>query len=330
MTPQRKRQIFNVVGICLSILFLYFCFYSLDREALKQVFFLPHPWLLLTVVGLNFLLMIVRAGIWSLLLTPIKPLPFWKLFDLLHIGYMANNLLPLKAGEFFRASFVAKRWNLPYTQVLTTIGLERYFPGFTLILILLVVSSFLPIPLWIKTGAYILGAILLGVQISLIMIWKRRPNLEKWKRRHPLIYRTIEFLFHVGEGSQPLREVKSFALLSLLGLLSWGIQAVMLWTLEAAFEAHVGFLGTLFAMVAINLAVSLPSAPGNLGTFELAAVLAYTWLGLDKPTALGIGFYFHFLQMIPTTILGLVYYFRWGLRLKELEAAVDRKAEAFP
>jgi hypothetical protein len=93
MTPQRKRQIFNVVGICLSILFLYFCFYSLDREALKQVFFLPHPWLLLTVVGLNFLLMIVRAGIWSLLLTPIKPLPFWKLFDLLHIGYMANNRL---------------------------------------------------------------------------------------------------------------------------------------------------------------------------------------------------------------------------------------------
>lgn len=329
MTPQRKRQLFNLFGVALSLLFLYFCFHSLDREALRQAFLLPRPWLLIPVVALHFLVMGARAGIWNILLKPIQPLPYWLTFDLLHVGHMANNLLPLKAGEFFRASFVAKKWKVPYAQVLTTIGLERYFPGFTLILIFLAISGYLPVPAWLKTGAFVLGAILLAVQIGLIVLWNRKPDLEKWRARHPVVYRTIEFLSHVGEGSRPLRESKSFFTLTLLAFLTWALQAVMLVILERAYNVRVGFLGTLFVMVAINLAISLPSAPGNLGTFELAAVLAYTWLGLDKATALGIGFYFHFLQVIPTTLVGLFYFFRWGLRMKEFEPADDGKAEAY-
>ncbi len=330
MSSQRKRQIFNLIGITLSGLFLYFCFHSIDREGLRQAFLVPHPWLLSAVVGLNFVVMGIRAITWMSLLKPIQPLPFWTLFDLLHVGYMANNLLPLKAGEFFRASFVSKKWNLPYTQVLTTVGLERYFPGFSLVLIVIAVASLLPIPIWIKSGAYVMGGLLLGVQISLVLIWKRKPNLEKWETRHPIIYKTIEFLFHVGEGSQPLRSFSSFTYLMFLGLVGWALQAEMLHIIELAFGRDIPWVQTIFVMVAINLAISLPSAPGNLGTFELAAVLAYTSMGMDKPTALGIAFYFHFLQVIPVTLIGLFYYFRWGIRLKELEAAVDQKAEAIP
>ncbi len=330
MSPKQKRQIVNLLGIFLSALFLYLCFRSLDLHALRQVFLLPRPWLLSGVILLNFAFMAIRTVMWSMLLKPIQPLPFWTLFDVLHLGYMANNLLPLKAGEFFRASFVSKKWSLPYTQVLTTVGLERYFSGFSLILILLVVSGFLQIPVWLKTGAYVLGAILLGVQISLIILWKKKPNLENWEHRHPAIYRTIEFLFHVGEGSQPLRSFKSFFLLILLGFATWLTQAGMLILIEEAFQIHVGFFGTFFVLIAVNLAIALPSAPSNIGTFEFATVLAYTWLQVDKASALGIGFYFHFLQVIPITLVGLFYYFRWGIRLKDMEKAVEEKAVTLP
>src|SRR5436190_3146249 len=175
MSPKQKRALVNLIGIVLSVLFLYLCFHSLDREALKQAFLLPKPWLLALVLALNLLLMTVRTRLWSLLLRTLKTLPFWTLFDLLHVGYMANNLLPLKAGEFFRASFVSKKWSLPYTQVLTTVGLERFFPGYTLILILLVVAEFLNLPLWIRTGAYVTGGILVGVQVGLLILWKKKP-----------------------------------------------------------------------------------------------------------------------------------------------------------
>jgi len=321
MSPKQKRALVNVIGIVLSAIFLYLCFHSLDRESLKQAFLLPKPWLLAAVVVSNFLLMAVRARLWSLLLRSLKALPFWTLFDLLHVGYMANNLLPLKAGEFFRASFVSKRWNLPYTQVLTTVGLERFFPGYTLILILLMVAEFLNLPLWIRTGAYVTGGILVGVQIGLLVLWRRKPDLAKWKKRHPAIYRSIEFLTHVGEGSKALRSPISFLHLSLLAIISWGIQAGMLWTIQRAFNLSLGIMPTLFVIIAINLAVALPSAPSGIGTFEFAAVLAYNYLGIPKATAVGIGFYFHFLQAIPITLIGLFYYFRWGLRLKDIEAS---------
>lgn len=330
MTPRRKRQLINILGLALSVIFIYFCFRSLDGQDLKKAFLLPKPWWLLGVLALNFILMAFRALLWSGLLRPLAVLPFWTLFDVLHIGYMANNLLPLKAGEFFRASFVAKKWKLRYTQVLTTVGLERFFPGFALILICFLVASLLKVPLGIKTGAYAVGAILVSVQVMLILLWKRKPDLAKWEKRHPAIYRTIEFFYHIGEASKPLRSFSSFAWLLFLAFVGWALQLAMLLCIEAAFEVNMGVLQTTFVLIAINFAVALPSAPSGIGTFEFAAVLAYTWLGLDKATALGIGFYFHFLQAIPITLIGLFYYFRWGLRLKDLEDAEVKKAEAIP
>jgi len=327
MKPQHKRLTFNVLGLALSGLFLYFCFRSMDAESLKRAFLLPKPWYLLGVLALNFVVIAIRTLLWSGLLAPLTSFPFLPLYEVMHIGLMANNLLPLKAGEFFRASFVAKKSKLRYAQVLTTVGLERFFPGFSLIFLLLLVATYLPVPHWITTGAYTMAGVLVGVQIMLILLWRRKPDLTKWEKRHPAIYRTIEFFVHIGEASKALRSFSTFAWLMFLGLLNWIIQILMLMCIEWAFGAKVGFMGTAFVLIAINFAISLPSAPGNLGTFEFAAVLAYQWLGLDKATALGIGFYFHFLQVIPVTLVGLFYYFRWGLKIKDLEEAEAKDAD---
>ncbi len=327
MQVKQRRWLLNVGGIILSILFLYLCFHSLDAQAIKQTFFISRPWLLVVVVLLNVLLLVVRTYIWDLLIRPLARLPFWTLFDLMHVGYMANNLLPLKAGEFFRASFISKKWKLNYTQVLTTVGLEKYFEGFALLILFVIVALNLSIPVWIKTGALVLGMMLVSIQILLISLWKQKIDLSKWEKKHPLIYHPIKFFYHIGEGSQTLRSGSSFLTLLSWGMLTWGIQWVMLRLIEVAFHLQVNPFVTFFVIIAINLAISLPSAPGNLGTFELATVLAYTSQGVDRVTALGVAFYFHFLQIIPVTLIGLYYYFRWGIRMRELEHAVETKAE---
>lgn len=302
----------------------------MDAQALREAFLIPRPWLLIAVLLLNFVLMGLRTLLWAGLLRPLRPLPLSTLFDLLHVGYMANNLLPLKAGEFFRASFVAKKWQLPYAQVLTTVGLERYFSGIGLVLIFGVVAAFLDIPLWIKTGVFILAAILIAVQVTLVLLWKRKPDLDKWERRHPVLRRIIEFFYHVGEGSEALRSFSPFIKLVGWSLATWIVQGAMLQILEIAFGIELTWMQTVFVMMAINLAIALPSAPASIGTFEYAAVLAYQYLDVDKAPALGIAFYFHFLQVIPVTLVGLFYYFRWGIRLKDLEQAVEVKSEAIP
>lgn len=327
MTPKHKRHLYNLIGVFLSGLFLYLCFYSIDRKDLGQIFSLPMPWFLVIVVVLNTIVMGFRAEISRLLLLSMKRIPFWTLFDVVHIGFMANNLLPLKAGDFFRASFVAKKWEMPYTPVLTTVGMERYFSGITLLLIFMVIGAFLQMPLWLKSGVYTLAGILVATQITLFILWKRKPNLTKWKKRHPVIYRTFEFFSHIGEGSHALKSWKSYSILSFYSLLAWAGQGVMLRLVEMAYGISIPWTSTLFVLVAINLAISLPSAPGNLGTFEFAAVLAYTFVGVDKVTGLGIGIFFHFLQVLPVTFMGLFFYFRWGLRLKDMERVAEKRLE---
>lgn len=327
MTPRQKRHLYNFGGIFLSLLFIYFCYRLLEKDKIGQIFSIQRPWLLVPVVFMNFGVMALRAEIWRYMLNYLVRIPYTTLFDILNVGYMANNLLPLKAGDFFRASFVSRRWKTSYTPVLTTVGLERYFSGLSLLVLFFILAAFLQIPWWIKTGVYGTGAVLLTVQAGLLLIWKKKPNLDIWKKRHPLIFRIVQFFAHVGEGSAPLKSPKGYLILIFYSLIAWFAQAIMLRFIEVAYGVHVDWASTVFVVAAINLAIVLPTAPGNLGTFELAAILAYTFVGVDRATALGMGIFFHFLQVIPVTLLGLVFYFRWGLRFQEIERVAEDRLE---
>lgn len=331
MSPKQKRYLYNIGGILLSILFIFFCVRSLKGQNVSNIFAIPHPWYFGITLFLNLPFMALHTYGWKVLLAPIKKLPFWTLFDITHMGYMGNNLLPLKAGEFFRASFVAKKWELPYTRVLTTVGLERFFAGASLLLLFLLITFWLDLPVWLETSAYTLLGILLVVQIGLWILWAKKPDLESWKQRHRLIYHSIKTMDHIEKGSSILKDPKIFFWLILVGLAIWVCQAVMLRFCEMAYGLSLSWPATLFVVVAINLAIVLPSAPGNIGTLQFAAILAYSFVGVDKATALGIGIFFHFLQVVPTTLVGLFYFWRWGIRLKDMERVDENNLErAFP
>ena len=320
---------YNSFGILLSVLFLYFSFRSVGKAGWSQLFNVPHPWMLSIVVGLNVVLMALKTYLWQILLRPTMRLPFWTLFDILHLGYMANNLLPLKAGEFFRCSFVSKKWTLPYTRVLTTIGLERYFAGLSLLIILVVMTFWLDIPIWLRSGAYTLGVILFGVQVWMWILWAKKAKGEKPKPRNKILFHIFNFMDHVEHGSSVLKEPRYFFWLIIIGLATWFCQFTMLRIIETAYDLSLPWTSTMFVVIAVNLAIALPSAPANLGTFEFASILAYQFVGIGSATGLGIGLFFHFLQAIPVTLIGLFFYWRWGIRFKDIERdAEDRLEEA--
>jgi len=331
MSRKAKLYLYNTGGILLSGLFIFFIFYSLKDQNLSKVFTIPHPWYLPLVIAVNVILMALHSYSWMILLNPIKKLPFWTLFDIMHLGHMGNNLLPLKAGEFFRSSFISKKWSLPYARVLTTVALERFFAGISLLIIFLAVTFWLDLPLWLETSAYTLLALLAGIQIWLWVLWVKKPNLENWEKRHPMIFHFIKVMDHIEEGSSLLKNPKTFLWLVLIGLLTWICQAGMLRLVEMAYEVNISWPATLLVLVAVNLAIVLPSAPANIGTFQFAAILAYSYVGVDKATGFGIAIIFHFLMVAPTTLIGLFFFWRWGIRFKDMERVSEtRLEEALP
>lgn len=323
MKALRQLPWLRISGLLLSGLFLYYCFHTLSWAELRSAFAIPHPWLLAVAALGNLAVLGFKTWVWRILLKPAAELPFGFLFEAQHVGCMANVLLPLKAGEFLKAGVVKKRYGVPYTQALTSIGLERYLAGFSLVLLALGLALVFPLPAWIKTGALVMTLVLIAVQTGLFLLWQRHPDLEKWRTRHPWLYRLFQALAHIGEGSQALRSWRTFTWLVCLSMLVWISEIAMLKVLELAYGLELSWAAPVLVLVAINLAIALPSAPGNLGAFEIATVLAYTGLGLDKATALGIAVYFHFLQILPVTALGLFFYFRWGLRAKDWRAVPE-------
>ncbi|MCP5468076.1 MAG: flippase-like domain-containing protein [Deltaproteobacteria bacterium] len=325
MSSKAKKRFYQAFGLFLSGIFLWICYRKIQGQDNGQPM-LPLPkhtsYLMLAVIT-HIGVMCVRTLIWQYLLTPIRKLSFRNLFSIMYIGYFANHVLPLKAGEFFRASFPSKKWKLPYTQVLTTVGLERYFEGTSLLIVFFTLTFLLEIPLWMKSFAYALVGILIGILVFLQILWKRQPNLEKWKDSNPWLYRLIKELFHIHESSTRLKSIPSFLILIVLGLIAWNGQSILLKCIEASYGISLSWPQTLFVIVCINFAAAIPSAPGNIGTLQAASIFAYSssLIGLSQANiAFGIGIFYFLVQALPIFIIGTFNYYRWDLSIEEIEA----------
>ena len=114
---------------------------SLDEvlHQLRQV----RPLWLVPVIASIFLRFWLTAIRWQLLLRPVKRVGIHRLFAITMIGFMANNVLPARLGEFVRAYALGRSEALPPSLPFATIVIERIFDGFTLLLFLVGGLSFL-------------------------------------------------------------------------------------------------------------------------------------------------------------------------------------------
>lgn len=85
-----------------------------------------------------FCAIVVRCLRWSILMRPLVDISPWRLLPYAIIGYMANNLLPARAGEVVRAYATGERENVSRMGVLGTVAVERLFDGCVLVIMLLI------------------------------------------------------------------------------------------------------------------------------------------------------------------------------------------------
>jgi hypothetical protein len=60
------------------------------------------------------------------------------------------------------------------------------------------------------------------------------------------------------------------------------------------------------ALLGVNLAIALPSAPASAGAFESALVVVLGLAGTGKSDALGFALVYHAVQVVPVTLIGLL------------------------
>jgi hypothetical protein len=262
---------------------------------------------------------------WQLLLDSVKRIAVHRLFGITMIGFMANQLLPARLGEFVRAYVLARSEALSASQAFATIVVERMFDGFTLLLFLMVGGLFLRPEPWLVWAAVASGGLYLGTLVGLLSLRAGRVRrlLDAGLGRLPGGVRAR--LGHALEaftlGLAVLDDARASLGVAALSLVVWLINVAGLHAAFAAFALDLPVHAGLLVAGIIAVALVLPAAPGFIGTLQVGTVVGLGLYGVSEATALSLSVVCHVTNAVPIIVTGLIYLGAFGFTLGELRTA---------
>ena len=276
----------------------------------------------------------VRGRRWWYLFPPGSNPP--ALAPAMMIGYMANNVLPLRAGEFVRVYVVARRWGAaghgaaarvhPFWTTLATLVIERVLDSLAVVLILAMLVLVITVPRFLEVAALVVLAIdLVGIAILIALVVT--PDgcarlIARLARRWPAMQRRALSVFETFvHGLDGIRTPSHALPLIAWTIAVWLTPALAAWTMLLALDLRLPFIAGWAVLAFVGLGVSIPSAPGYVGVFHAAAVLAVGLFGVSQSAGVGYALLFHASQILPVTLLGWLYLVREQVSLGEATRA---------
>lgn len=227
------------------------------------------------------------------------------------IGLAVNSVLPLRAGEAARVIALG-RTGSSRVETLATVVLERALDVFFLLLLVIVAAPVLPEVTWIG-GAVALAAVVaagLAVAVIVLAVWRDRPvhALARFLGRLPFVdeEHVDQAGANLARGLAGLRDPRIALAGSAWTTCSWILTALSFWIATLAFDLDVPLSAGVLVLGAIGLSLLLPAAPGGLGVFEAATVLALDAYGTSREEALSYAFALHAINLFPFLAAGAV------------------------
>jgi len=258
------------------------------------------------------------------------------------IGFLLNTVLIARLGEVARVTvlrrkLVARDQAVPVTTLVGTLVTEQILSGIMLVVVLLGVIAFTPVPqqavylLAVLSGVVLLIALVAaGIEIASRIQRKRMvptaPYVERWW--HLLGISFTSTMGALREGQAIFRRPRLLAWGLTMAAISWVMQlAGIYWALRAyGIDEGLGAAGVVF--LASNLVQLFPITPGNLGVFQGATAGGLSVLypvASDLALTFAIG-----LQLIEAALgvgIGFVFLSLEGLSVAELRRQVEVEAE---
>jgi len=326
------------VGVAISLFFLYLALRGLGIKDLGESLQQANYWWLLPGVSVYFLGVWIRAWRWHYLLKPVKNFSTRELFPIVTIGYMGNNIYPARAGEALRAVILKRKAKVPISASAATIIVERIFDGVVMLAFIFlnlpeltslttdsgVVGSIQTVALW-GTAAFFgaLVAFLIAAMFperveifALVVIKKLVPQ----KYRQSIIGFVQKFL----GGLEALRSPLDVLMVFLTSLVIWLLETLKYWFLMQAFPFKISYFALMLMNGIVNLATTIPSAPGYVGTFDAPGIAVLVAYGIPKATAAAYTLVLHIALWVPITALGAYYLLREGIRWSDDIQALEK------
>jgi hypothetical protein len=116
------------------------------------------------------------------------------------------------------------------------------------------------------------------------------------------------------DGLASLRSPFNVLMVFFTSVIIWLLETGKYWFVMHAFDFNVSFFALMLMNGIVNLATTIPSAPGYIGTFDAPGIAVLTAYGVDQATAAGYTLTLHVALWLPITLLGAYYMAREGLK----------------
>lgn len=282
--------------------------------------------MMLVPVLVAFVAQPLRPKRWQEIFPPDSRPGFFLCYGALSIGNMANNFLPGRGGDLLRCFLLRRKHpEIGVTVTLATLGLEKIFDSMVLLLVVLLSLFLLNPPGWLVTMALLGSCVLVFAFASLFLLHYRTEWFQSLANAFFLTLRlkgvakkSNYFLERFAQGlhilSSPLQTLK----VVVMTVLVWTGEAAVIWSLAVALGVPLTIVQAVTVLAVINIGLSIPAAPGFIGTYEFFSVGALRLFDIDMESALALTLLMHAWGFLVTTIRGLLWLLISGVVFSQL------------
>jgi uncharacterized protein (TIRG00374 family) len=324
---RRGSLAIRLVGLLVSLAALWLVIHSVDLGACATVLSKANPIPLVACLAVIATQVILRSVRWRLLLPVPRcggSLRVKRIVPVLLVGYLGNAVLPARLGEPIRAYLVARREDLDAAEAFGSVVLERVVDTATLAVVAFVASVVVNAPSWIVqatavaalAGSAFTGALVVIGPGPLVRLTRRLvAHVPGAARADPVLGRLDDFARGI---ERPCRS-GAVVVAAIVSAACWMLDATTFWLVARSIGAPVDPAAALLIAAVTVLGTALPSAPGYVGTFELAAATTAGALGVSAAPALALAVLAHAMTLLPLAVGG-------AISLVALDAGLGRLA----
>jgi len=315
-------------GVLISVFFVWISLRGLRLGEFWDVVKSANYWWIIPGVAVYFVGVWVRAWRWHYLLKPIKEIPTRTMFPITTIGYMGNNIYPARAGEVLRAVILKRREGVPVSASLATIIVERIFDG-----VVMLAFVFINLPELARltgesgfvgniqqaaiygTGAFVAALIIFLLAAMFPVITSKIGQWFIDRLLPERLHEKVSGIMHKFlDGLASLRSPLNILMVFVTSVIIWLFETLKYWFVMHAFGFTVSFFALMLMNGIVNLATTIPSAPGYIGTFDAPGIAVLGAYGVEQATAAAYTLTLHAALWLPITVLGAYYLAKEGIK----------------
>ena len=264
------------IGIGLAALFLYLFIRGTDFSEMRDALSEANYIYLIPAIAVYFVGVYFRSVRWQYLLKSIGNFSAIRLFPLVVIGFLVNNVLPARLGIVARAYILGEKEGVSKMETGGTLVVEQVFDGLTLLLFAAVISFFVSLEGNVGKAVYTAAGLFIAALVILLVLASSERLSQK---AIALLLRVLPDRFHdrvetwfnlLVDGLAIMRSPVKLLILLLISIFVWLFEASTFYVVSFAFNLDLSFHVFILAAAIANLAWALIMTQGGLGSFDVA------------------------------------------------------------